>query len=105
MTYREKSGPSRRDVLAAGAGLVGSSLIPAPSFGETAAPVDLANWSPEYVRKIAGTIEVDTAADCAKIVPLDYRGHITFWYVGPTEASPRIDHEIDLQFWAAFART
>ena len=105
MTYRDKSGLSRRDVLAAGAGLVGSSLIPGHSFGQTGAPVDLANWSPEYVRKIAGTLEVDTAADCAKIVPLDYRGHITYWYVGPTEASPRIDHEIDAQFWAAFAKT
>src|SRR6185503_7795807 len=105
MTDREKSGPSRRDVLAAGAGLVGSSLIPARSLGQTSTSVDLANWSPDYVRKIAGTLEVDTAADCAKIVPLDHRGKITFWYVVPNDASPRIEHQIDTEFWAAFAKT
>ena len=104
MTDREKSGPSRRDVLAAGAGLVGSGLIPAHSLGQTGTSVDLANWSPDYVRKIAGTLEVDTAADCAKIVPLDYRGKITYWYVGPNQASPQIEHQIDKEFWAAFAR-
>ena len=43
-------------------------------------------WSPEYIRSIAGTDEVDTAAECAKVVPLDYKGRVTYWCTGPTDA-------------------
>ena len=67
--------------------------------------IDTSNWTPEYINSIAGTLEVDTAAECAKVVPLDYKGRLTYWWVGPNEASPRIDHEIDAQFWDAFAKT
>ncbi len=38
-------------------------------------------------------------------MPLNHSGRLTYWYVGPNEASPRLDHEIDAQFWAAFAKT
>ena len=38
------------------------------------------------------------------MVPLDYQGKLTYWYVGPTEAEPRINHEIDAQFWEAFSK-
>jgi multiple sugar transport system substrate-binding protein len=48
---------------------------------------------------------VDTAAECAKLVPLDHKGEVSFWYVGPTQASPEIDRTIDGQFFAAFAKT
>jgi multiple sugar transport system substrate-binding protein len=90
----------------AGAGLLAAGLArqsaaaPPPSTA-----IDSAAWSPEYVRNIAGTLSVDTAAECAKVVPLTHSGRLTYWYVGPNEASPRLDHEIDAQFWAAFAKT
>ncbi len=67
--------------------------------------VNADEWTPDYISSIAGTLEVDTAAECAKVVPLDYTGRLTYWWVGPNEASPEIDHEVDKQFWAAFAKT
>jgi multiple sugar transport system substrate-binding protein len=93
--------PTRRHFLAgtAAAALAGTAAQ-AQSQG-----VDAAQWSPDYVRRIAGTLDVDTAAECAKIVPLNHTGRLTYWYVGPNDASPRLDHEIDAQFWAAFAKT
>jgi multiple sugar transport system substrate-binding protein len=63
------------------------------------------DWTPDYIKSIAGTLEVDTAAECAKVVPLDYSGSLTYWWVGPNEASPDIDHELTRQFWEAFAAT
>ncbi len=90
----------RRTVLggAAAIGLVGAASA-------DALRLDAASWTPEYVGKIAGTLEVNTAAECAKVVPLDYRGTLSYWYVGPNEASPQIDRDIDARFWAAFANT
>ena len=106
MTARDHDLPpiSRRQLLgtAAGAGLLAAGLG-APAAAQ--APLDTANWTPDYISSIAGTIEVDTAAECAKVVPLDYKGRLTYWWVGPNEASPAIEKEIDAQFWAAFAKT
>ncbi len=51
-------------------------------------PVDLSKWSPEYVRSIAGTQDFDTAGDCGKVTPLDYKGRLTFWYQGVFEGDP-----------------
>ena len=48
---------------------------------------------------------MDTAADCAKVVPLNYKGRLSYWYVGPNQASPQIDRDMDTAFWAAFAKT
>jgi multiple sugar transport system substrate-binding protein len=67
--------------------------------------VDAATWTPDYIDSIAGTLEVDTAAECAKVVPLDYKGRLSYWWVGPNQASPQIEHKINDEFWAAFART
>ena len=67
--------------------------------------VDLSKWSPEYIRSIAGTEEVDTAAECSKIVPLDYKGKLTYWWTGPTDASPDIEKKINDDFWAAWKAT
>ena len=78
---------------------------PGAALAQSAPAVDLAKWTPEYIKSIAGTIEVDTAAECAKVVPLDYKGRLTYWYVGPNEASPPLEHQIDAEFWAAFAKT
>ncbi len=105
MTARDHDLPpiSRRQLLgtAAGAGLLAAGLG-APAAAQ--APLDTANWTPDYISSIAGTIEVDTAAECAKVVPLDYKGRLTYWWVGPNEASPAIEKEIDAQFWAATTR-
>ena len=50
--------------------------------------VDLSQWSPEYVRSIAGTEEYDTAEQCGAVTPLDYEGKLTFWYQGVFEGDP-----------------
>jgi multiple sugar transport system substrate-binding protein len=67
--------------------------------------IDINKWTPEYIRSIAGTETYDTAAECGKVVPTDYKGRLTYWWVGPTQAQPQIDHEMDKQFWEAFAKT
>ncbi len=67
--------------------------------------VDLTTWTPQYISSIAGTAEYDTAAECYRIVPKDYRGRVTYWYFGPTQASPQIEHDLDKAFFAAFAAT
>ena len=107
MTDRNDISLGRREFIAAGAGLaaVGTGPAAAQPAGAPAGAIDTGAWSPDYVRKIAGTLEVDTAAECAKVVPLSHAGRLTYWYVGPNDASPRLDHEIDAQFWAAFAKT
>ena len=64
--------------------------------------VDLSQWSPEYVKSIAGTKQFDTAADCGAVVPNDYAGKVSYWYTGPFEADPEISHVQDAAFWEAF---
>lgn len=79
--------------------------VPLLSGTAYAQSVDLSQWSPEYIRSIAGTEEVDTAAHCATVVPLDYKGRLTYWWTGPTEASPQIERDINAEFWAAWKAT
>ena len=67
--------------------------------------VDLSQWSPEYVRSIAGTKQFDTAKDCDAVVPNDYAGKVSYWYTGPFEADPQISHDQDKAFWEAFKAT
>jgi multiple sugar transport system substrate-binding protein len=67
--------------------------------------VDPDTWTPEYIKSIAGTLEVDTAADVAKVTPLDYAGETSFWYVGPTEATPELEVKIHDELWAAWKET
>ena len=64
---------NRRHLLGwAAAGLATTSLSPRRSYAAgTAVDLDLSAWTPEYIRSIAGTLEVDTAAECAKVVPLE----------------------------------
>ena len=66
---------------------------------------DPAAWSPEAIRRMAGTVEYDTAAECAKVVPLGTRGRVSMWYYGPNSASPEIEHRIYAEFWRAFGET
>ncbi len=99
---------NRRDFLAgtAGAGLAAAAWPHVASAQTDAAMgIDPGVWTPQYIESIAGTARYDTVAECAKVVPLDYKGHLTYWYNGPNQASPQIEHEIDAQFWAAFAKT
>src|SRR5271168_531310 len=100
----------RRSFLGYSAGLAAAGFGAAPAARAATTQyshfgVDAATWTADYVTSIAGTLEVDTAAECAKIVPLNYKGRLTYWYVGPNEASPPLDREIDAQLWAAFAKT
>jgi multiple sugar transport system substrate-binding protein len=98
----------RRELLGSsiGAGLLAAGLPGSAQAAPTPdVAIDTSNWTPDYISSIAGTIEVDTAADCAKVVPLDYKGRLTYWWVGPNEASPQIEKDVDAQFWAAFAKT
>lgn len=78
-------------------------MLATTAYGQS---VDLSKRSPEYIRSIAGTEEVDTAADCAKVTPvLIYKGKLTYWWTGPTDASPDIEKKINDDFWAAWKAT
>ncbi len=97
--------PKRRALLGnTVAALVATSLtvMPLPLLAQS---VDLSQWSPDYIKSIAGTEEVDTAGDCSKLVPLDYAGKVSVWWTGPTDASPDIERKINDEFWAAWKAT
>jgi multiple sugar transport system substrate-binding protein len=64
--------------------------------------IDLATWNPETIRTQAGTVKFDTKADLAKIVPLDTKGSLSFWYTGPDQSTPQIAIDFDKQFWDAW---
>ncbi len=81
------------------AATLSASLLSSTALAQS---VDVSQWSPEYVRSIAGTAEYDTAADCGKVVPNDYTGRVSYWYTGPFEADPEIAHQQDAAFWEAF---
>ncbi|HET8631338.1 MAG TPA: sugar ABC transporter substrate-binding protein, partial [Thermomicrobiales bacterium] len=67
--------------------------------------ITAAEWNPEKIRAQAGTLQVDTKAAVAKVVPTDYKGKLSFWYAGPNQASPDIDKQIDKEFWDAWNAT
>ena len=90
----------RRKVLRlTAAAALSASLMSTTALAQS---VDVSQWSPEYVRSIAGTTTYDTAADCGKVVPNDYTGQVSYWYTGPFEADPEIAHKQDAAFWEAF---
>ncbi|MGH2557881.1 MAG: ABC transporter substrate-binding protein, partial [Thermomicrobiales bacterium] len=91
--------------LGAAAGLSAASLRAGGAFAQGSDTGVDENWTPELIRQRAGTLEVDTAAECAKVVPLDHTGKVSYWYVGPNQASTQLDHQIHDEFWAAFAAT
>ncbi len=95
--------PGRRQILTSSVALgVTASLMSTTVYAQS---VDLSKWSPEYVKSIAGTEEVDTATECSKVVPLDYKGRLTYWYTGPSDAEPEITKQMDKEFWAAWKAT
>ncbi len=87
-----------------GAVLAAGLFSPLPALAADSG-IDLSKWSPEYVKSIAGTEEFDTAAECSKVVPLDYKGRLTYWYTGPSDAEPEITKQMDKEFWAAWKAT
>ena len=97
----------RRQLLgaSAGAAILTGRLSGAHGAPTQSASIDTSNWTPSYILSIAGTIDVDTAAECARVVPLDHKGHVSYWYNGPNEASSQIEKDYDARFWAAFAKT
>ena len=96
---------NRRRFLGMSVGALTAASMVLSTASAYAQSVDLSKWSPEYVRSIAGTEEVDTAGDCSKVVPLDYKGKLSVWWTGPTDASPDIEKKINDEFWAAWRAT
>ncbi len=98
---------NRRKLLgysaAGAAAAAGLSMPRLTAAQDTEMGIDPSTWTPEFITSQAGTLEVDTAAECAAVVPLDYTGSFTYWWAGPNEASPQIDHDMNDAFWAAFA--
>src|SRR4051812_14810228 len=97
-----KFGVSRAVCRVAAAITLTAAINQPSAFG---ASVDLSKWSPEYVRSIAGTEEFDTAASCAKVTPLDYKGRLTFWYQGVFEGDPDLLRQYYRDFFATFRKT
>lgn len=92
----------RRVGAAAKVAMIASlAMGPTVGFAEDMA-IDLSKWSPDYVKSIAGTAKFDTAADCSKVTPLDYKGKVSVWWTGPNDASPDIERKINDEFWAAW---
>lgn len=86
--------------------LLATSLIVPAAVAQSQGPsIDPETWTPDYVRSIAGTESVDTAAECSEVTPLDHEGRVTFWYTGPTQAEPELHREMDTQFWEAVRST
>ena len=98
-TKRPGSLTRRQAIAYTVAALTTASLMSTTVYAQS---VDLSQWSPEYIKSIAGTATYDTAADCGAVVPNDYTGRVSYWYTGPFEADPKIAHEQDAAFWEAF---
>jgi multiple sugar transport system substrate-binding protein len=80
----------------------------APTAGPTAATrtgITSTEWNPDTIRAQAGTLNVDTRTEVAKVTPLDYKGQASYWYVGPNQASPQIEVDNDAKLWAAWKQT
>ena len=88
-----------------------SAAVPAaaaPAAGPTAGTrtgITANEWNPDTIRAQAGTLKVDTQGDLARVTPLDYKGEINYWYVGPNQASPQIEVDNDAKLWDAWKAT
>lgn len=98
MTSSKRAPMAGRALLAAGL----SALLTTSSLAQS---VDLSQWSPEYVRSIAGTEEFDTVGHCNSVTPTDHKGKLTFWYQGIFEGDPQIMRDNYNDFFKAFAET
>lgn len=77
-----------------------ASLQSTTVFAQT---VDVSQWSPEYVKSIAGTKEYDTVGHCSSITPTDHEGSLTFWYQGIFESDPQITRDLYREFFETFS--
>ena len=108
-THADRLALSRRRFMAGTAGLVSAGLVSKSAlarFFQDASQmtgVDPEQWNPETIQALAGTIEVDTAAEVHAVVPETASGEVQYWNVGPNEASPEIARTIYDEFQAAFA--
>jgi multiple sugar transport system substrate-binding protein len=82
----------------------GAAPTPGPTTG-TRTGITSNEWNPESIRAQAGTLQVDTKSEVAKVAPLDYKGQISYWYVGPNQASPQIEVDNDAKLWDAWKAT
>jgi len=106
LAERSARAPEARMSAIVGVFLASTLLTPMNAAAQgSRTGIDPETWTPEYVRSIAGTETVDTAAECSKIVPLDHTGSVSYWFAGPTEAEPQIKRQIYADFEAAFAET
>jgi multiple sugar transport system substrate-binding protein len=64
--------------------------------------VDPTKWNPETIQAMAGTREVDTAAELHAVVPETTEGTIQYWNVGPSQGEPQIDFDKYDEFLATF---
>ena len=62
---------NRRRMLGLSVAALSAASMLLSATASFAQSVDLSQWSPEYIKSIAGTAEVDTAGHCATVVPLD----------------------------------
>ena len=98
-----RRGIGRRELLGTAAT---AALLPSALHAQgNKTGVDASTWTPDYINKLAGSAEYDTAAECAKVVPLDYKGRLTYWYWGVNQASTEIERKMEADFFAAFAKT
>ena len=105
MTDKNNGNPvDRRTFVVYAAATTLSTGFATGAFAQAAKTgVDAATWTPQYISSIAGTAEYNTAAECYRVVPKDYKGRVTYWYFGPTQASPQIEHDMHKAFFDAFA--
>jgi multiple sugar transport system substrate-binding protein len=81
-----------------------TGATPGPTVA-TRSGIGSSEWNPDTIRSQAGTLQVDTRSEVAKVVPLDYQGKATYWWVGPNQASPQIELDFEKQLWEAWKQT
>jgi len=79
-------------------------VIASPSAG-TRVGIQSSEWNPTAIKSQAGTLQVDTKTEVAKLVPLDYKGNLTYWDNGPNQASPQLARDIYDQFFQTWPQT
>ena len=87
--------------LAVGGGFAVGALAQdaTPAIGQSG--IDPATWNPDTIRAMAGTEQVDTTSEMHHLVPADVSGDLSWWAVGPNQASP----PIAVQYWGEFIQT
>jgi multiple sugar transport system substrate-binding protein len=97
--------PAAAPTSAAAAPTSAASAPTASATAGTRTGITSAEWNPDSIRAQAGTLNVDTKSEVAKVTPLDYKGQISYWYVGPNQASPQIEVDNDAKLWDAWKAT